>query len=83
MQQAGILQIGFEEAGRLFPGNTKLLINEGAAPAHDTTGDYVGMIVELLRESVPVAGIGIQFHAFDQSFSPRPWRGSSPSDTIW
>ena len=52
----------FQEAGRLFPENTKLLINDGTPYAHNTTSDYAAMIKGLQQRGVRVGGIGIQFH---------------------
>ena len=52
----------FQEAGRLFPKNTKLLINDGTPYVHNTTSDYEAMIKGLQQRGVPVGGIGIQFH---------------------
>lgn len=52
----------FQEAGRLFPKNVKLLINDGTHEAHDTTSEYEAMIKGLQQQGVRVEGIGIQFH---------------------
>lgn len=53
----------FREAGRLFPENTKLLINDGTEQAHVTTAGYEAIIAPLLSQGLRVGGIGIQFHA--------------------
>jgi GH35 family endo-1,4-beta-xylanase len=52
----------FQEAGRLFPNDVKLLINDGQLQAHYNTYDYMGMVKAMLERSVRVEGIGIQFH---------------------
>ena len=52
----------FTEAGRLFPKNVKLLINDGTIEAHVTTDAYEAMIKGLVKRGLRVEGIGIQFH---------------------
>lgn len=52
----------FEEAGRLFPKQARLLINDGTSEAHVTTDQYEAMIRGLIQRRVRVEGIGIQFH---------------------
>lgn len=52
----------FQEADRLFPKTTKLLINDGLHAAHETTSEYKAMVTGLQRSGVRVDGIGIQFH---------------------
>ena len=52
----------FREAGRLFPKNVRLLINDGVNQAHLTTSDYEAMVKGLQQRGVRVEGIGIQFH---------------------
>lgn len=56
----------FHEAGRLFPGNTKLLINDGTQEAHDKTGEYEAMIKPLQQQGVHIGGVGIQFHVYNR-----------------
>lgn len=60
----------FEEAGRLFPKDVKLLINDGVRQAHVTTDQYEALIRGLLDRKVRVEGIGIQFHAGRDSYRP-------------
>jgi len=57
----------FQEAGRLFPKEARLLINDGTSEAHDTTSEYAAMVKGLLQRGVRVEGIGIQFHAYNRS----------------
>lgn len=52
----------FEEAGRLFPKDVKLLINDGQIQAHYGTYDYMALVKGLLERGARVEGIGIQFH---------------------
>ncbi len=52
----------FETAGRLFPKDVKLLINDGINQAHITTSEYEEKIKALLDRGLRVEGIGIQFH---------------------
>jgi GH35 family endo-1,4-beta-xylanase len=52
----------FQEAGRLFPKDVKLLINDGQLQAHYDTFDYMALAGNLLQRGVRVDGIGIQFH---------------------
>jgi GH35 family endo-1,4-beta-xylanase len=52
----------FQEAGRLFPKDVKLLINDGQLQAHYGTYDYATLVKQLLQCGVRVEGIGIQFH---------------------
>lgn len=56
----------FQEAGRLFPPQTRLLINDGTAEAHDTTSAYETLVQGLQQQGVRVEGIGIQFHAYNR-----------------
>lgn len=56
----------FMEAGRLFPKDARLMINDGTMQAHVTTGEYEAMIKGLLEQGVRVGGIGIQFHAYNR-----------------
>ena len=56
----------FEEAGRLFPRDTRLLINDGTSEAHDTTGEYEAIVKGLLQQHVRIEGIGIQFHVYNR-----------------
>ena len=60
----------FEEAGRLFPKDVKLLINDGVRQSHVTTDEYEALIRGLLDRKVRVEGIGIQFHAGRDSYRP-------------
>jgi GH35 family endo-1,4-beta-xylanase len=57
----------FEEAGRLFPKQAKLLINDGTSQSHVTTDLYETMIKGLLDRRVRVEGIGIQFHIYNRN----------------
>lgn len=52
----------FQEAGRLFPKDVKLLINDGQIQAHYDTYDYMALVKDLQQRGVRVEGIGIQFH---------------------
>ena len=52
----------FQEAGRLFPKDVKLLINDGQREAHYCTHHYAALVKQLLERGVRVEGIGIQFH---------------------
>lgn len=52
----------FQEAGRLFPKNAKLLINDGIDQSHVTTAEYEKLIQGILDRKLRVEGIGIQFH---------------------
>jgi GH35 family endo-1,4-beta-xylanase len=52
----------FQEAGRLFPKEVKLLINDGQLQAHYSTYDYMGLVKDLQQRGVRVEGIGMQFH---------------------
>jgi len=52
----------FQEAGRLFPKDVKLLINDGQLQAHYGTYDYMALVKDLLQRGVRVEGIGMQFH---------------------
>ncbi|MCX6898596.1 MAG: endo-1,4-beta-xylanase [Verrucomicrobia bacterium] len=52
----------FQEAGRLFPKDVKLMINDGQLQAHYDTYDYMALVKELLQGGVRVEGIGMQFH---------------------
>jgi GH35 family endo-1,4-beta-xylanase len=52
----------FQEAGRLFPKDVKLLINDGQLQAHYDTYDYMGLVKDLQQRGARVEGIGIQFH---------------------
>ncbi len=56
----------FREAGRLFPREARLLINDGTAEAHDTTGEYEALVKGLLQQRVRIEGIGIQFHVYNR-----------------
>lgn len=56
----------FEEAGRVFPKDVGLLINDGTSQAHITTSLYESMIRGLLKRGVRVEGIGLQFHAYNR-----------------
>jgi GH35 family endo-1,4-beta-xylanase len=56
----------FDVAGRLYPKNAKLLINDGTDEAHVHTAVYEKMVKELLERGVRVEGIGIQFHAYNR-----------------
>ncbi|MCX6906947.1 MAG: endo-1,4-beta-xylanase, partial [Verrucomicrobia bacterium] len=64
--QGDFLAWCFKEAGRLFPQQTRLLINDGTHEAHDTTSEYEAMVKGLLRQGVRVEGVGIQFHAYNR-----------------
>ncbi len=57
----------FQEAGRVFPKDVRLLINDGTSQTHVTTSLYEGMIKGLLERGVRVEGIGLQFHAYNRS----------------
>ncbi|NLF68422.1 MAG: glycoside hydrolase family 10 [Candidatus Anammoximicrobium sp.] len=52
----------FQEAGRLFPKNATLMINDGINQSHVTTDQYEKLVRGLLQRQVRVEGIGIQFH---------------------
>jgi len=52
----------FQEAGRLFPKDVRLLINDGQLQAHYSTHDYIALVKDLLQRGVRIEGIGIQFH---------------------
>lgn len=52
----------FKEAGRLFPKDVKLLINDGQRQAHYDTTAYEALVHGLLQSGVRINGIGIQFH---------------------
>lgn len=52
----------FQEAGRLFPRNAKLLINDGQLQGHYDTYDYMALVKDLLQSGARVEGIGVQFH---------------------
>ncbi len=52
----------FQEAGRLFPKNATLMINDGIDQSHVTTDQYEKLVRGLLQRQVRVEGIGIQFH---------------------
>ena len=52
----------FHEAGRLFPKDVKLLINDGQLQAHYGTYDYMALVKDLLQRGVRIEGIGMQFH---------------------
>lgn len=56
----------FQTAGRLFPKDVRLLINDGTTQAHITTAKYEGMIKGLLDRGVRVEGIGLQFHVYNR-----------------
>ena len=58
----------FRQAEKYFPTN-ELVINEGdvqwnCGDAHTNRNPYYMQIERLLRENVPVQGIGLQFHSF-------------------
>lgn len=52
----------FQEAGRLFSKDVRLMINDGQIQAHYNTYDYKTMIDDLLKRQIRVGGIGMQFH---------------------
>ena len=52
----------FDTAGRVFPKQAKMMINDGTEQAHVTTAKYAAMIQGLLQRQVRVEGIGMQFH---------------------
>lgn len=52
----------FQEAGRLFSKDVRLLINDGQIQAHYNTYDYRSMVADLLQRQIRVEGIGMQFH---------------------
>ncbi len=56
----------FEEAGRLFPKQARLLINDGTSQSHVTTDLYEGLIKGLQQRNVRVEGVGIQFHIYNR-----------------
>ena len=56
----------FQEAGRLFPREARLLINDGTSEAHETTSEYEALVKGLLQQHVRVEGIGIQFHVYNR-----------------
>jgi endo-1,4-beta-xylanase len=56
----------FQEAGRLFPREARLLINDGTSEAHNTTSEYEALVKGLLQQRVRVEGIGIQFHVYNR-----------------
>ena len=65
------MQWSFRQAEKYFPAN-KLVINEAgiewdSVDAHNSRNPYFLQIEKLLRENVPVQGVGMQFH----SFTPR------------
>ena len=52
----------FETAGRLFPKDARLLINDGIDQSHITTAEYAAKVRGLQERGLRVEGIGIQFH---------------------
>lgn len=59
----------FHQAERFFPTN-ELIINEGyaqwnAEAAYTNRNPYFMQVQRLLRDHVPVKGLGMQFHSFD------------------
>ena len=64
----------FEVAGKLFPKNVTLMINDGINQAHVTTAEYEKLIQGLLDRGLRVEGIGIQFHTSRGAmFAPQPF----------
>ena len=61
----------FEEAGRLFPEEVQLLLNDGVQQSHVTTNEYEKIIQGLLDRKVRIEGIGMQFHTGLDSYSPQ------------
>ena len=57
----------FEEAGRLFPPEARLMINDGTDQAHVTTSRYAGIVKGLQERGVRVGGIGMQFHVYHRA----------------
>ena len=57
----------FAEADRLFPPETRLLLNDGTSEAHETTGEYASLVKGLQQQHARINGIGIQFHIYNRA----------------